>query len=60
MPRERIVKDGPKRGKLTDSQIKRAVEKVVYARRSAEKMEATRRLEEESHGSEYRDSEEKR
>ena len=33
MARERIVKDPPKRGKLTERQIQRAVEKVVYARR---------------------------
>ena len=32
MARERIVKDTPKRGKLTDRQIQRAVEKVIYAR----------------------------
>lgn len=32
MPRERIVKDTPKRGKLTERQIQRAVEKVIYAR----------------------------
>ena len=31
--RERIVKDTPKRGKLTKRQVQRAVEKVVYARR---------------------------
>lgn len=42
MARERIVKDGPKRGKLSKSQIKRAVEKVVYARREAEKSEMNR------------------
>ena len=30
--RERTVKDTPKRGKLTDRQIQRAVEKVIYAR----------------------------
>ena len=32
MARERTVKDTPKRGKLTDRQIQRAVEKVIYAR----------------------------
>lgn len=32
MARERIVKDTPKRGKLTERQIQRAVEKVIYAR----------------------------
>ena len=32
MARERIVKDPPKRGKLTERQIQRAVEKVVYTR----------------------------
>ena len=32
MARERIVKDPPKRGNLTKSQIKRAVEKVVLAK----------------------------
>ena len=39
MARERTVKDPPKRGKLTKRQIQRAVEKVVYARRSNEKAE---------------------
>lgn len=33
VPRERTVKDTPKRGKLTKRQIDRVVEKVVYARR---------------------------
>ena len=33
MARERIVKDPPKRGKLTKRQVQRAVEKVVHARR---------------------------
>ena len=42
MAGERTVKDGPKRGKLSKSQVKRAVEKVVYARREAEKAEASR------------------
>lgn len=42
MARERIVKDPPKRGKLTERQIQRAVEKVVYARRSREEAEQTR------------------
>ena len=37
MARERIVKDTPKRGKLTDRQIQRAVEKVIYARLSGRK-----------------------
>ena len=32
MARERIVKDTPKRGKLTEKQIQRAVEKVIYTR----------------------------
>ena len=32
MAKERIVKDTPKRGKLTDRQIQRAVEKVIYTR----------------------------
>ena len=32
MSRERIVKDTPKRGKLTEKQIQRAVEKVIYTR----------------------------
>lgn len=32
MGRERIVKDTPKRGKLTEKQIQRAVEKVIYTR----------------------------
>ena len=30
--RERIVKDNPKRGKLTEKQIQQAVEKVIYTR----------------------------
>ena len=34
VPRERTVKDTPKRGKLTKRQIDRVVEKVVYARRA--------------------------
>ena len=34
MARERTVKDTPKRGKLTERQIQRAVEKVIYARLS--------------------------
>ena len=42
MARERIVKDPPKRGKLTKRQIDRAVEKVVYARRSREQAKQTR------------------
>ena len=37
MARERIVKDPPKRGKLTKRQVQRAVEKVVSARRGNEK-----------------------
>lgn len=32
MARERIVKDTPKQGKLTERQIQRAVEKVIYTR----------------------------
>ena len=32
MARERIIKDPPKRGKLTKSQVKRAVEKVVLGK----------------------------
>ena len=32
MARERIVKNTPKRGKLTEKQIQRAVEKVIYTR----------------------------
>lgn len=34
MARERIIKDTPKRGKLTKSQVKRAVEKVVLGKDS--------------------------
>ena len=34
MARERIIKDTPKRGKLTKSQVKRAVEKVVLGKPS--------------------------
>ena len=41
MPRERIVKDTPKRGKLTERQVQRAVEKVIYARLSGEKAKQT-------------------
>lgn len=32
MARERIVKGTSKRGKLTERQVQRAVEKVIYAR----------------------------
>ena len=32
MAKERIVKDTPKRGKFTEKQIQRAVEKVIYTR----------------------------
>ena len=39
MARENIVKDGRKRGNLNKSQVKRTVEKVVNARRKAEKSE---------------------
>lgn len=35
MARERIIKDTPKRGKLTKSQVKRAVEKVVLGKPDA-------------------------
>jgi hypothetical protein len=58
MARKRTVKDGPKRGKLTKSQIKRAVEKVVYSRRDAEKSEAGRTLQEKSSGGNYQETEE--
>ena len=34
MARERIIKDTPKRGKLTESQVERAVEKVVFGKHS--------------------------
>ena len=37
--RERTVKDTPKRGKLTEKQIQRAVEKVIYARLGGGKTE---------------------
>ena len=37
MARKRIVKDTPKRGKLTKSQVKRIVEKVVYGEEGAGK-----------------------
>ena len=57
MARKRTVKDGPKRGKLTKSQVKRAVEKVVYARREAEKAEASRTLQEKSSGGNYQETE---
>ena len=36
MARQRIIKDTPKRGKLTKSQVKRAVEKVVLGKPSDE------------------------
>ena len=45
MARERIVKDPPKRGKLTKRQVQRAVEKVVYARRGNEKAKQTQEKE---------------
>lgn len=32
MARERIVKDTPKRGRFTKSQVRRAVQKVIYTR----------------------------
>ena len=41
MARERTVKYPPKRGKLKRSEVKLAVEKVVYARRGNEKAEQT-------------------
>ena len=41
VPRERIVKDPPKRGKLTKRQVQRAVEKVVPARRDSGEVEQT-------------------
>ena len=37
MARGRIVKDTPKRGKLTKSQAKRIVEKVMYVRKVVKK-----------------------
>ena len=37
MPRERTVKYPPKRGKLKRSEVKRVVEKVVYARLNGRK-----------------------
>ena len=58
MARKRTVKDGPKRGKLSKSQIKRAVEKVVYSRRDAEKSEAGGTLKEKSSGGNYQETEE--
>ena len=42
MARERTAKDGPKREKRTKSQVKRAVGKIDYARREAEKAQAKR------------------
>ena len=42
MARERIIKDTPKRGKLTKSQVKRAVEKVVLSKpKDGEPMSST-------------------
>ena len=37
MARGRIVKDTPKRGKLTKNQVKRIVEKVLYGEEGAKK-----------------------
>ena len=37
MARGRIIKDTPKRGRLTKSQVKRIVEKVVYGEEGAGK-----------------------
>lgn len=37
MARGRVVKDTPKRGKLTKSQVKQAVEKVVLGKNSGKK-----------------------
>ena len=42
MARERIVKDTPKRGNLTEHQVQRAVEKVIYARLGGEEAGHTR------------------
>ena len=41
MARERIVKYPPKRGKLNRSEVKRAVEKVVHARRGGREVGQT-------------------
>ena len=41
MARERIVKYPPKRGRLKRSEVKRAVEKVIYARLGGGEAEQT-------------------
>ena len=43
MARGRIVKDTPKRGKLTKSQVKRIVEKVVYGEEGSRKTTSSNR-----------------
>ena len=43
MARGRIVKDTPKRGQLTKSQVKRIVEKVVYGEEGARKTTSSNR-----------------
>ena len=42
VPRERTVKDPPKRGKLTKRQAKRAVEKVLLRKRGGGTAQRTR------------------
>ena len=41
MARKRILKGAPKRGRLTRSQVKRAVEKVVYGKHSDKEAKQT-------------------
>ena len=41
MARERIIKGTPKRGKLTRSQVRRAVKKVFEAKRAATRGESS-------------------
>ena len=43
MARGRTIKFPPKRGKLTRSQVKRAVEKVVYGKEGSRKMTSSNR-----------------
>ena len=42
MARKRTIKDPPKRGNLTEHQVQRAVEKVIYARLGGEEAGHTR------------------
>ena len=48
MARRRIVKDTPKRGKLTKSQVKRIVEKVVYGEEGVGKATSSNKRKQQS------------